>query len=190
MAGCNHDCDSCSSKCGKESFLVKQNELSNVKRVIGVVSGKGNMQYIDWKVTVGDMSTTGYFSISPLYSNNAEKEVGDTHSITGSLNIYVDGTRRSAQIYWDAEAKKYDVRAYSYSGGVYTYYYHEDFDSDVVLSYTVKDANEADVTATVFDAKGKFAAAGEYSFTYTLTFGDVTYTFTSTATITAPAAEA
>ncbi len=43
MAGCNHDCDSCSSKCGKESFLVKQNELSNVKRVIGVVSGKGGV---------------------------------------------------------------------------------------------------------------------------------------------------
>ena len=155
-----------------------------------VTNGASNMQNVDWKVTVGDMSTTGSFSISPWYSSNAEKEVGASHSITGSLNIYVDGTRRSAQIYWDAEAKKYDVRAYSYSGGVYTYYYHEDFDSDVVLSYTVKDANDADVTATVFDAEGKFAAAGEYSFTYTLTFGDVTYTFTSTATITAPAAEA
>ena len=43
MAGCSHDCESCSSKCGKESFLVKQNELSNVKRVIGVVSGKGGV---------------------------------------------------------------------------------------------------------------------------------------------------
>ena len=155
-----------------------------------VTNGKSNMQNIDWKVTVGDMSTTGYFSISPLYSNNAEKEVGDTHSIIGFPYIYVDGTRRSAQIYWNAEAKKYDIRAYSYANKEYTYYYHEDFDSDVVLSYTVKDASEADVTATVFDAEGKYAAAGEYSFTYTLTFGDVTYTFTSTATITAPAAEA
>ena len=43
MAGCSHDCESCSSKCGKESFLVKQNELSNVKKVIGVVSGKGGV---------------------------------------------------------------------------------------------------------------------------------------------------
>lgn len=40
---CDHDCGSCSSKCGKESFLVKQNELSDVKRVIGVVSGKGGV---------------------------------------------------------------------------------------------------------------------------------------------------
>ncbi len=156
-----------------------------------LTNGKSNMQNVDWKVTVGDMSTTGSFTISPWYSSNAEKEVGASHSITGSLNIYVDGTRRSAQIYWDKEAKKYDVRAYTYASATgYTYYYHEDFDSDVVLSYTVKDANDADVTATVFDAEGKFAAAGEYSFTYTLTFGDVTYTFTSTATITAPAAEA
>ena len=43
MAGCNHDCESCSSKCGKESFLVAQNALSNIKRVIGVVSGKGGV---------------------------------------------------------------------------------------------------------------------------------------------------
>ena len=43
MAGCNHDCESCSSKCGKESFLVAQNELSNIKRVIGVVSGMGGV---------------------------------------------------------------------------------------------------------------------------------------------------
>lgn len=155
-----------------------------------VTNGKSNMQTVDWKVTVGDMSTTGNFSISPWYSSNAEKEVGASHSITGSLNIYVDGTRRSAQIYWDKEAKKYDIRAYSYSGGVYTYYYHADFDKDVVLSYTVKDASNNDVTSTVFDAEGKYAAAGEYTFTYTLTFGDMTYTFTSTATITAPAAEA
>lgn len=155
-----------------------------------VTNGKSNMQTVDWKVTVGDMSSTGNFSISPWYSSNAKKEVGASHSITGSLNIYIDGTRRSAQIYWDKEAKKYDIRAYSYSGGVYTYYYHADFDKDVVLSYTVKDASNNDVTATVFDAEGKYAAAGEYTFTYTLTFGDMTYTFTSTATITAPAAEA
>ena len=43
MAGCDHDCESCSSKCGKESFLVKQNELSDIKKVIGVVSGKGGV---------------------------------------------------------------------------------------------------------------------------------------------------
>ena len=43
MAECNHDCSSCSSKCSKESFLEPGNKASNVKRVIGVVSGKGGV---------------------------------------------------------------------------------------------------------------------------------------------------
>ena len=48
MSECNHDCSSCSENCAsreqsRESFLVPQNELSNVKNVIGVVSGKGGV---------------------------------------------------------------------------------------------------------------------------------------------------
>ncbi len=45
MSECTHDCSTCSSKDCKEktSFLEKQNELSNVKKVIGVVSGKGGV---------------------------------------------------------------------------------------------------------------------------------------------------
>ncbi|MBE6536760.1 MAG: Mrp/NBP35 family ATP-binding protein [Ruminococcaceae bacterium] len=43
MAECNHDCSNCSSKCSKESFLEPGNKASNVKRVIGVVSGKGGV---------------------------------------------------------------------------------------------------------------------------------------------------
>lgn len=41
--GCSHDCGNCSSKCAKADFLVAQNELSDVRRVIGVVSGKGGV---------------------------------------------------------------------------------------------------------------------------------------------------
>ena len=43
MAECSHDCSNCSSKCSKESFLEPQNEASRVKKVIGVVSGKGGV---------------------------------------------------------------------------------------------------------------------------------------------------
>ena len=43
MAECSHDCSSCSQKCGKESMLEPQNKASNVKHVIGVVSGKGGV---------------------------------------------------------------------------------------------------------------------------------------------------
>lgn len=41
--GCNHNCDNCASKCSKADFIVKQNELSDVKRVVGIVSGKGGV---------------------------------------------------------------------------------------------------------------------------------------------------
>ena len=43
MAGCSHDCANCSEKCSRESLLEAQNPASNVKRVIGVVSGKGGV---------------------------------------------------------------------------------------------------------------------------------------------------
>ena len=43
---CTHDCSSCSQNCSertKESFLEKQNDASDIKKVIGVVSGKGGV---------------------------------------------------------------------------------------------------------------------------------------------------
>ena len=43
MAGCNHDCSSCSSKCGKEDFLLPQNKFSSIGNVIAVASGKGGV---------------------------------------------------------------------------------------------------------------------------------------------------
>ena len=44
--GCTHDCSSCSANCpskNKESLLIPANPLSNVKHVVGVVSGKGGV---------------------------------------------------------------------------------------------------------------------------------------------------
>ena len=43
MSGCTHDCSTCKEKCSKESLLAPQNQASNVKKVIGVVSGKGGV---------------------------------------------------------------------------------------------------------------------------------------------------
>ena len=44
---CTHDCSTCKSKCSdrksENSFLAKQNDKSNVKKIIGVVSGKGGV---------------------------------------------------------------------------------------------------------------------------------------------------
>ena len=42
--GCNHDCSSCSSDCGsKQDMHEKLNQYSRVKKVIGIVSGKGGV---------------------------------------------------------------------------------------------------------------------------------------------------
>ena len=48
MSECTHDCSTCSANCSsrqpsKENFLEKLNDLSSVKKVIGVVSGKGGV---------------------------------------------------------------------------------------------------------------------------------------------------
>lgn len=44
MSECTHDCSTCSEKCEKRAIeKEKQNDFSNVKKVIGVVSGKGGV---------------------------------------------------------------------------------------------------------------------------------------------------
>ena len=43
---CTHDCSSCESNCAErtpESFLEPANPMSNVKKIIGVISGKGGV---------------------------------------------------------------------------------------------------------------------------------------------------
>lgn len=43
---CTHDCSSCSQNCSSrqpESLIEKPHELSNIKKVIGIVSGKGGV---------------------------------------------------------------------------------------------------------------------------------------------------
>lgn len=47
MAECSHDCSSCAQNCGErkepQSFLKPMNKYSDIKKVIGVVSGKGGV---------------------------------------------------------------------------------------------------------------------------------------------------
>lgn len=59
MSDCTHECGSCSESCsersgGQESFLEKTNDMSSVKKVIGIVSGKGG---------VGKSLVTGLMSV-------------------------------------------------------------------------------------------------------------------------------
>ncbi|MBR3841046.1 MAG: P-loop NTPase [Erysipelotrichales bacterium] len=47
MSECNHDCGNCSANCGErtapQSFLIEPNAHSSIKKVIGIVSGKGGV---------------------------------------------------------------------------------------------------------------------------------------------------
>ncbi len=44
MSECNHNCESCNKQdCGSRDMHEKPNALSNIKKVIGVVSGKGGV---------------------------------------------------------------------------------------------------------------------------------------------------
>ena len=45
MSECTHDCSSCSAKCSdeKKDFMEPPHKMSNVSKVIGVVSGKGGV---------------------------------------------------------------------------------------------------------------------------------------------------
>ena len=92
MSECNHDCElcrqNCSSRQAPESFLVDQNEFSDIKHVIGVESGKGgvgkslvtsllaaNMQKKGYKTAVLDADVTG---------PSIPKAFGITNKATGS----------------------------------------------------------------------------------------------------------
>lgn len=57
MSECTHNCDTCGENCESrkpESFLEKPHELSDIRKVIGVVSGKGG---------VGKSLVTGLLSV-------------------------------------------------------------------------------------------------------------------------------
>ncbi len=63
--GCTHDCDSCSASCtGKEEqegFMEKPHELSSVKKIIGIVSGKGGVgKSLVTSLTAVAMQRRGY----------------------------------------------------------------------------------------------------------------------------------
>ena len=96
MSECTHDCSTCSQSCGErtqpQSFLEKPHELSNIKKVIGVVSGKGGvgksmvtsllavtMQRRGFKTAVLDADITGP-SIPKAFGLH-QKAMGDNNGI-------------------------------------------------------------------------------------------------------------
>ena len=115
MSECTHDCSSCSQNCSskdKQSFLAPQNKLSNIKHVIGIVSGKGGvgksiitsmlaviMQRRGYRCAVLDADITGpsiprAFGLKPSSVTGDENGMFPPKTKTGievmSLNLLVD----------------------------------------------------------------------------------------------------
>ena len=95
---CSHDCSSCGQDCGDrnepQSLLLQANPESHVKKVIGVVSGKGGvgksmvtsllasaMQRKGYKAAVLDADITGP-SIPKMFGLGGYKPVGNENGLT------------------------------------------------------------------------------------------------------------
>ncbi len=90
MSECTHDCSNCSADCGerkeKESFLKKPHELSRIKRVIGVMSGKGG---------VGKSMVTGMLAV--IFNRRGYKTAIMDADVTGPSIPRMFGITEKAQ---------------------------------------------------------------------------------------------
>ena len=93
MANCDHNCENCSQNCNERTAIqkLKTNERSNIKHVIGVVSGKGGvgksfvtsliaseLNKRGYRVGILDGDITG--PSIPKSFNIYEQATGDGHS--------------------------------------------------------------------------------------------------------------
>ena len=161
-----------------------------------VTNGASNMQDIEWKVTAGDMSTTGNFAISPAFISDSEVTVGT--SISGdtgrTLNTYAladtdnnpetAAVRTGVYMVWEDGAYVAKARVYNSSDKTYSFYDVETVSISLKV-IAIDGDSESDVTASIFDANGGFNAAGTYRVELALTTGDAVYNFTTTYTVNA-----
>ena len=90
--GCSHNCDSCSSHCGGEKSLkVAANPAASVKKVIGVVSGKGGVgkSLLTSMIAVG-MTRKGY-SCGVLDADITGPSIPKTFGVHGQLEGCEEG---------------------------------------------------------------------------------------------------
>ena len=120
---CTHDCSTCGASCSSrkpESLLEPQNKLSNVRRVIGIVSGKGGvgkslvtsslsvaMKRRDYRTAVLDADITGpsipkVFGLAPGSVKGSEDGMFPSMTKSGievmSVNLLLSD--ESAPVVW------------------------------------------------------------------------------------------
>ncbi len=166
MSECTHDCSSCSANCSSRQqnpadFLEKPHEMSNIKKVIGVVSGKGgvgkslvtsllavSLRRMGYKVGVLDADITGP-SIPAAFGIH-ERALGDENGIipastkTGievmSLNLLLEN--ESDPVVWRGPV----------IGGVVKQFWTDVIWKDVDYLFVDMPPGTGDVALTVFQS--------------------------------------
>lgn len=89
---CSGDCSHCSSKCGEpESLFEPQNKLSNVKKVIGVVSGKGGVGKSTVSTALSVLLRRKGYEVGVLDADITGPSVPKAFGISGSVEAAPEG---------------------------------------------------------------------------------------------------
>ncbi len=93
-ASCTHNCSTCSAKCGSrepESLIEPQNAASNVKHVIGVVSGKGGVGKSSVTALLAVMTRRLGFNTAILDADITGPSIPKIFGLKGDLTGCEDG---------------------------------------------------------------------------------------------------
>lgn len=93
-ASCTHNCSTCSAKCGSrepESLIEPQNSASNVKHVIGVVSGKGGVGKSSVTALLAVMTRRLGFNTAVLDADITGPSIPKIFGLKGELTGCEDG---------------------------------------------------------------------------------------------------
>jgi Mrp family chromosome partitioning ATPase len=165
MSECSHDCASCKENCSSrdpKSFLVAPKETSHIKKVIGVVSGKGGvgkslvtsllaagMQRRNAQSAILDADITGP-SIPKSFGVNHERAMGTDEGI---LPVYTPGGIKvmSLNLLLDDETQPVIWRG-SMISGVVTQFWSDVLWEDVDYMFVDMPPGTGDVPLTVFQS--------------------------------------
>lgn len=82
MSECSHNCSSCGQSCEKKNFLIPQNEHSNIKHVIAVMSGKGGVGKSFVTCTLASALSKKGFQVAILDADITGPSVPKAYGIT------------------------------------------------------------------------------------------------------------
>ena len=147
MSECTHNCSTCSSNCSsrkQESLLIPANELSEVKHIIGVVSGKGGvgkslvtsmlavlLQREGYKVGILDADITGPSIPKAFGMKNTEVFGDDNGMIPPSTTTGIDVM--SVNLLLGDETKPVVWRGAMIAGTVQQFWKDTIWNADVLL---------------------------------------------------------